>query len=218
MERRDRDAGQAFADHHGLGVADPIGAELEVDRQVGEAVDQHGDPALGVPGQGEEDLVDPPLARALEQVLKAAAGPNGGGRAAVRYVLEYPDQVNVGVLLGAQQVEKAGAGALVPAHDRHPAGREVPDRARLPQTPRDQGMEHGEHAGAEHEPQKQRVLGLAPDGPARPGEQDEDDERPGKAGEELAQRSAEGLQSAQIDVRRSGCTAARTPPRRSRRS
>jgi hypothetical protein len=184
-----------------MGVADPIGAELEIDRQMGEPVDQHGDPALGVPGQGKEDLVDPPRAGALEQILEIATGLDASGGATVRGVLEHPDQVNVGVLLGAQQVEEAGAGALVAAHDRDAPRGELSDRARLPQPARDERMEQGEHRGAEDEPKQQRALGLAPGGPPRPGEQDQDDERAGKAGKQLAQRSAEGLQSAQIDVR-----------------
>ena len=44
--------------------------------------------------------------------------------------MEHADQMDIGVLLGAQQIEEAGAGALVATDDRHVSGAELPDRQR----------------------------------------------------------------------------------------
>jgi hypothetical protein len=63
------------------------------------------------------------------------------------------DQADLGVVLGAQQVEELGAGALVPADDRQVARGQLSDRRRLPEIAGDDAMEHGENATAQKEPQ-----------------------------------------------------------------
>ena len=99
---------------------------------MGQALNERRDAALGMPGEGEEDLIDPSLLRMREQIIERATG-SGAGRAAIGGSMEHTDQMDIGVLLGAQQIEEAGAGALVATHDRHVAGAELPDRRRLPE-------------------------------------------------------------------------------------
>ena len=153
-----------------------------------------------MPGEGEEDLIDPSLLRMREQIIERATG-SGAGRAAIGGSMEHTDQMDIGVLLGAQQIEEAGAGALVPADDRHVAGAELPDRQRFPETAGGDAVEHGEEAAPQNKPGQDRTLHLAPGGLRRPGEKDKSGERRREARYQLAQRRAERLQFPESDVR-----------------
>jgi hypothetical protein len=195
---RNRDAGQSLAHHDRLDVTDPIGTELQVDRQMGQALDQRRDAALGMPGEGQKDLIDAALAGVRQQLVERAPGP-GAGRSSIGGIMEHADQPDVGVLLGAQEVEEAGAGALVATDDRDMAGAELPDRGRLPKITCDGAVEHGEEAAAQGEPEQDGTVRLAPVGLRRPGEESEDGHRRPEARDQPAQRR-ERLQFPEADV------------------